>query len=99
MPQESEPFEVEVVAIDGAAPATSKDPQTPPPKPSSEPLTPWQKWQRRLSFLAKLSPRWWPLWTLLGIIASVLLLAAGLVIGVLYLIYYLFKSIIRILFR
>jgi hypothetical protein len=99
MPQESEPIEVEVVAIDGAAPATSKDPQTPSPKPSSGPLHSWQKWQRRLSFLAKLSPRWWPLWTLLGIIASILLLAVGLVIGVLYLIYYLLKSIARALFR
>lgn len=85
-------IEVEVVEIDGAAP-----PERFKPSENSQPRLSWQtNWQGRIR---RLDSRWWPLWTLLGIVAVALLLTVGLVIGIIYVIFSILRSLIRALIR
>jgi hypothetical protein len=89
MTQESQAIEVEVVAIDGAAPAVrNSDPAASPP--------PWRNWRGRT---LKLDGYWWPLWVILGAIALFLVLTAGLFFGVVYLILRLLRGMIRWMVR
>jgi hypothetical protein len=67
-------IEVEVLEIDGAAPA----PPIPEPTPESPPPA-WTAWQGRIR---QLDARWWPLWVILGILALGLLLTVGVVVGI-----------------
>ncbi len=73
MTQEPEILEAEVVEIDGVAP-------TPRPEPA-ESRREWQDWRSWQGRARSLDARWWPLWIILGIIAVVLVLTLGVVIG------------------
>jgi hypothetical protein len=90
MTQESPAIEVEVLAIDGAAPpAPAGQPST-----SSRPL-----WHDMRSRMLRLDGRWWPLWLALGAVALVLLLTVGLVVGLVYLILRLIQGILKAVIR
>jgi len=89
MSQQSQAIEVEVVAIDGAAPAVrnTEDSQSPPP---------WQNWRGRT---LKFDGYWWPLWVFLGAIALLLLLTVGMVFGVVFVILRILRGLIRAVIR
>ncbi len=89
MTNEPQAIEVEVVAIDGAAPPAKVEHQEQAPQQ-------WQSWQGRIR---KLDSRWWPLWVLLGAIGVVLLLTVGLVLGIVFVIVQILGTILRAIFR
>jgi hypothetical protein len=89
MSQESQAIEVEVVAIDGAAPVV-KDPETAAGPP------PWQNWRGRA---VTFDGYWWPVWIILGAIALVLFMTVGLVFGAIYLTIRILRGLIRALIR
>lgn len=79
-------IEVEVLEIDGAAPAA------PAPEPAAESTPPpWTAWQGRIR---QLDARWWPLWVILGVLALGLLLTVGVVVGVSVLV---LRTIVRLI--
>lgn len=89
MSQNSQAIEVEVVAIDGAAPVV-RNPEfsrTPPPR---------QNWRGRT---LRLDGYWWPLWVLLGAVAVVLLMTVGLVVGTIYVVFRILRGLIRAVIR
>lgn len=92
MTPEATEIEVEVLEIDGVAPAL---PQVRPEAGAPPPAGDWQDWRRWQGQVRRLDSRWWPLWVLLGIIAVTLILTVGLVVGVIYLIFRLFLKIFR----
>ncbi len=87
---ESPAIEVEVLEIDGSTPETtaSRSPSAEPPPSSAS----WTQWQGRIR---RLDRRWWPLWLLLGLVAFVLLVTLGLVVGLILLVFKLLGSIVR----
>jgi hypothetical protein len=89
MTQETTEIEVEVLEIDGVAPVTPVD----TPRQQAD----WQDWRQWGGRIRKLDNRWWPLWVILGSIALVLLLTIGLVIGVVFLVFRLFRSLVQTL--
>lgn len=91
MTEEPQAIEVEVLEIDGHAPAVKPGTSAAPQKNA-----PWGQWQARVR---QLDPRWWPLWVILGIIAVALLLTVGVVFGVIFLIFRIFGGILRAIFR
>ena len=95
MTNESQIIEVEVVEIDGAAPAAKFPSREPVPVPSRD----WQKWLKRLGWMRQLDRRWWPLWVVLGSIGLFLLLTVGLVVGVIFVIFRFLRGIVRAIFR
>lgn len=95
MTAEPQAIEVEVVEIDGAAPLAMTGRREEFPRPPQEPPPVWQHWQGRIRTL---DARWWPLWVALGLVAVVLLLTVGLVIGVVYVIFRIIGSILRAIF-
>ena len=95
MTNESQIIEVEVVEIDGAAPAAKFSPREPEPSPARD----WQKWLKRLSWMRQLDRRWWPLWVVLASIGMVLLLTVGLVVGVIWVIFRVLSGMVRAIFR
>jgi hypothetical protein len=90
MTQEATEIEVEVVEIDGIAPAAPQTPSEETPQPQGH----WQGWYRWQGRARKLDSRWWPLWVFLGIIALALALTVGVVIGVIFLV---FRAIARLI--
>lgn len=91
---EPQAIEVEVVEIDGLAPAPRAEPV---PEPQTRPeWQDWQKWQRRM---LKLDSRWWPVWVILGTIAVFLLLTVGVVVGIVFVIYRIIAGFLRVLLR
>jgi hypothetical protein len=87
MTKEATQIEVEVVEIDGVTPTA--------PQAGAEeqrPQNDWRQWQGRVR---QLDSRWWPLWVVLGIIAFVLLITVGLVLGVVFVIVRLCMKLIR----
>ncbi len=91
MTQQSTEIEVEVVEIDGVAPAMTPE-RAPSPAGMRGEWQDWRHWQGRVS---RLDSRWWPLWVFLGIIALGLFLTVGVVVGVIFLIVRLCLKIIR----
>jgi hypothetical protein len=75
-------IEVEVVEIDGHAPATPTSATRQAPEPTPPP-PPWQAWQGRVK---RLDARWWPVWLVLGLLFLALALTVGVVFGALFLI-------------
>jgi hypothetical protein len=73
----NEPIEMEVLAIDDAAPPNPKPESTPEPDPA------WRQWQGRVK---QLGARWWPLWVILGVVVVFLVLTVGVVFGAILLI-------------
>jgi hypothetical protein len=73
----NDPIEMEVLAIDDAAPPNPKPQSTPEPDPA------WRQWQGRVK---RLDARWWPLWVILGAIVVFLVLTVGVVFGAILLI-------------
>ena len=80
-----------VLALDLTSAAAEPGPEASAPRQSSQ-----VNWQCRAR---KLDSRWWPLWVLLGAVAVVLLLTAGLVLGIVFVIFRTLHGIIRALFR
>lgn len=95
MPQQATEIEVEVVEVDGVAPAPPRESGGPRPAPGGT----WQDWRHWQGKARTLDSRWWPLWVLLGIVALVLALTVGLVAGVLFLIVRLCVRLLRALLR
>jgi len=89
MPHEEKAIEVEVVEIDGLAPATPREKEHPGDAPPPQ----WQDWRQWQGRARRLDLRWWPLWLLLGIIALFLLLTVGLFVAVLLLILRLLRGL------
>lgn len=81
-------LEAEVLEIDGSPPPAPAEPRADRGGPA------WKSMQGRV---LKLDRRWWPLWVLLGIVALVLLLTVGVVVGVLVLIGRIVGSFLRLL--
>jgi hypothetical protein len=95
MSQQATEIEVEVVEIDGVAPAVTQA-KTGEPAQQRGDWQDWRKWQGRVR---KLDSRWWPLWVFLGVIAVALVLTVGLVIGVIFLILRVLANLVRAIFR
>ena len=57
---EPQAIEVEVVEIDGLAPAPRAE-----PVPETQARPEWQDWQKWQGRMLKLVSRWWPLWVVL----------------------------------
>ncbi len=93
MSTEPQAIEVEVIEIDGVAPAAKTASQEPPPEAR------WQNWQKWQGRVRQLDGRWWPLWVFLGAIALVLLLTVGLVVGVVFLVFRILTGILRAFLR
>ncbi|MGD7654606.1 MAG: hypothetical protein ACQCXQ_15415 [Verrucomicrobiales bacterium] len=93
----TEEIEVEVVEIDGIAPVRPGPRPAATDDPASMPND-WQSWQQWQGRIKRLDSRWWPLWTLLGIIAITLILTVGLVIGAIYLVFSIIRAVLRALF-
>jgi hypothetical protein len=92
MTPEATEIEVEVLEIDGVAPALPQVRPAENPRPSGGDWQDWRQWQGRVR---QLDSRWWPLWVILGILVVGLLLTVGLVFGVLLLILRIFLKIVR----
>ena len=92
MINEPQAIEVEVVAIDGAAPPARVEPREAAPRQ-------WQDRQNWQGQIRKLDSRWWPLWVLLGVVAVGLLMTVGLVIGIVFVIFRMLSGIVRAIFR
>lgn len=90
MTKETTEIEVEVLEIDGVAPA--------PPMENPQSQADWQDWRQWGGRVRRLDSRWWPLWVVLGLIALVLALTVGLVLGVVFLIFRIIGKIIRAVF-
>ncbi len=93
MTQKATEIEVEVLEIDGAtpvAPKTRSDDEAPPQGD-------WHDWRNWQGHVRRLDSRWWPLWTFLGIIALVLILTVGIVIGAIYLVFRVLQGFIRMI--
>jgi hypothetical protein len=95
MTQQSTEIEVEVVEIDGVAPAVTPTHDASPAGSRGE----WQDWRHWQGRVSRLDSRWWPLWVFLGIIALALFLTVGLVVGVIFLIVRLCLNLIRAILR
>ncbi len=91
MMQQATEIEVEVVEIDGVAPAVPQ-PRADEPAQQRGDWQDWRKWQGRVR---KLDSRWWPLWVFLGLIALALALTVGLVIGVIFMIFRMLANLVR----
>ncbi|MCH7228697.1 hypothetical protein [Haloferula sp. A504] len=63
----------------------------PPPVVDDEPAS---SFQGARPWTVRLDRRWWPLWILVGAVAVV----GGLVFGVLYVVFALIRSVLRLLF-
>ncbi len=91
MTKEATEIEVEVVEIDGVTPTT--------PQSGAEEQRPQKDWRQWQGKVRQLDSRWWPLWIVLGIIAFVLLITVGLVLGVVFVIVRLCMKLIRAVMR
>lgn len=93
MRPEATEIEVEVLEIDGVAPAELAAPRAAEvPVQDARP----DRWHGRLRYFGN---PWWPLWGLLGMVALGLLLSVGLVFGLLALIVWICLKIVRALMR
>ncbi len=96
MTQQTTEIEVEVVEIDGVAPAAPQARTGEREQPQRGDWQDWRKWQGRI---LKLNSRWWPLWVFLGIIAVALALTIGVVIGVIFLVFRMLANLVRAILR
>jgi hypothetical protein len=92
MTTEPQSIEVEVVEIDGGMPPATVSgwDDSLPSQPDS---VCWQ------GVVRTLDRRWWPLWIFLGIGVVSLLVAVGLLLALLFMIFKLFSRIVRLIFR
>lgn len=86
MTNESQAIEVEVVEVDGVSTPAKVGPSADAGRQD------WRQWQGRVRTL---DSRWWPLWVLLGIVAIVLMLTLGVVLGVIFLIFRILRGMWR----
>lgn len=92
MRKEATDIEAEVLEIDGVVPTrTPEKNQTENPEERGD----WQDWRQWGGRVRRLGSRWWPLWILLGLIAFVLVITLGLVIGVILLIFRVIRAIVQ----
>lgn len=92
MTTEPQSIEVEVLEIDGGVPpATVSGWDDSPPSPPDS-----VSWQGAVRTLDR---RWWPLWIFLGIAVVSLMIAVGLVLAILFMIFKLLSGIVRLIFR
>lgn len=91
MTREPTDIEVEVVEIDGVAPAAPEARTGEDVRPQGD----WQDWRHWQGRVRQLDSRWWPLWVVLGIIVVILVVTVGLVLGVIFLIVRLLLKIVR----
>lgn len=92
MTPETTEIEVEVLEIDGVAPAVVQAARHDAYPPSHGAWQDWRHWHGRVR---KLDSRWWPLWVIPGIIVLTLLLTVGLMLGVVWLLARMFLKIVR----
>ena len=95
MPQEPQEIEVEVVDAGGPSILVRDEPVSDVPERDPQGRD-WRRWQGRVRTL---DSRWWPLWVLLGIIAVMLALTIGVVVGTLYLILRAIRAVISAILR
>ncbi len=95
MTQDATEIEVEVVEIDGVAPASPQQSHSAEENPRRSSAD-WRQWQGRVT---RLDSRWWPLWVVLGIIALALLLTVGVVIGAILLVFRILQALVRAIQR
>ncbi len=92
MRKEATEIEAEVLEIDGVVPSqTPEKSQTETPEGRGD----WQDWRQWGGRVCRLDSRWWPLWTLLGVIAFVLVVTVGLVAAVLFLIFRVIRALVQ----
>jgi hypothetical protein len=103
MTRNDEPaIEVEVLEIDGAAPppptvaaATDEEIYQDDDSTGGHPWTNWQRWPAQARHL---HPFWWPVLIIGGCALLALFLTAGLVLGVLFIIYRIVRNLFRAVF-
>jgi hypothetical protein len=101
MPHDDEPaIEVEVIAIDGAAPppatgAAAADARHPDDATSAPAWAHWQGWPGQVR---RLHPLWWPVLIVGGGILLVIFLTAGLCAALLFTVYRIVRGLLRALF-
>lgn len=93
MKQQEPILEAEVVEIDGVAVEPRSEVETSEETRSRR--VDWQSWQGKIRVLDK---RWMPLWIALGLIAFVLLVTVGLVIGVVAMMFWMVRAVLRAVF-
>lgn len=93
MKQQEPILEAEVVEIDGVA--VEPRPEVETSKETRSRRVDWQSWQGKIRVLDK---RWMPLWIALGLIAFVLLVTVGLVIGVVAMMFWMVRAVLRAVF-
>jgi hypothetical protein len=89
MKEETQAIEVEVVAIDGLAPAAAE-------RAADEPRR--RDWRGLQGRIVKLDPKWWPLWVVLGTVAVFLALTVGAVLAAVWLVLAILRGIARRIF-
>lgn len=95
MPDESKEIEVEVVEIDGVT-QSARVPE-PEPAPREPARSGARSWHYRFNKHYQASSLWWPLWVLLGIIALMLAATVGVALAILYGIFLVLRSIVRLI--
>ncbi len=93
MKQQEPILEAEVVEIDGVA--VEPRPEVETSEETRSRRVDWQSWQGKIRVLDK---RWMPLWIALGLIAFVLLVTVGLVIGVVAMMFWMVRAVLRAVF-
>jgi hypothetical protein len=93
MTPEATEIEVEVLEIDGVAPAVLPARQDAPARGE------WQDWRQWRGRVRRFDSRWGPLWVIPGIIVIALLLTVGLLLGVLWLLVRMCLKIVRAVLR
>jgi hypothetical protein len=96
MTHQATDIEVEVVEIDGVAPVER---QARAEQESPRRQGDWQDWRQWQGRVRQLDSRWWPLWAFLGIIAFILLITVGLVVGVILIIFKVLQGFVRAIQR
>lgn len=81
-------IEAEVVEIDGVAVVPK------PVREESAKGAPWVRWGSLQGQVKRLDMRWWPLWLVLGFVALVVLVAAGMVAAVVFVTYWMIKGLL-----
>lgn len=94
MKEHEEPIlEAEVVEIDGVA--VEPRPEVEAAEKRYRGRVDWQGWQGRIRVLDK---RWMPLWIVLGLIAFLFLATVGLLVAIIVVVFWIFKTILRAVF-
>jgi len=94
MTRETQAIEVEIVEIDGVPPHSISGPHN--NVAATHRPQDWGNFRYKIS---KFDKRWWPLWAIVGVITFSLLLAGGLLFGIIILVLQFVRKLLQAIFR